>query len=152
MNTVTTVGGRVAEVTISTATVDIQVMRIGSKQMALAVFRQLQTRSIFGDFGGLVTSPWGWVNYDRSMDWKPFVFSYNGILYRGDVNLEFEKRLAVFSGRWDDKEGWYIALNNMRHGSIELLFDAEDEAHAYLANRQGAISVLESAPQLFIGV
>jgi len=45
------------EVSISAATVDIKVMRVGSKQLTLAVFRQLERDD---DIQGPM---WGWVNY-----------------------------------------------------------------------------------------
>src|SRR5215510_10980403 len=73
----------IIDVSISTATVDIQVMRIGTKQMTLAVFRQLPYRNIFDRSGTLVAPTWGWVNYDRNgSPAKPFVFSFDGVLYR----------------------------------------------------------------------
>ena len=54
-----TVAEHVTDITISTATVDIQVMRIGTKQMTLTVFRQLPEMDIFDQWGDLARASVG---------------------------------------------------------------------------------------------
>jgi hypothetical protein len=167
----------IIDASISTATVDIQVMRIGTKQMTLAVFRQLPYRNIFHRSGKLVAPPWGWVNYDRNGSRsKPFVFSYEGVLYRCDVDLAYNSELVV-QPQTDPKhiaahfeEGHCIPMktiwvptgkffvSNKRNDPyyednlVYEVFATESEANAHLANRLKSLTILEEAPQLFIGV
>jgi hypothetical protein len=54
----------VSEVSINQVTVEIKVLKIGNRQVTLAVFRQLQEEDIFNfDTSELNGKPWGWVNY-----------------------------------------------------------------------------------------
>lgn len=48
---------------ITTVQVEIQVLKIGAKQMTLSVFRQLTLEPIFAPDGSWRGTPWGWVNY-----------------------------------------------------------------------------------------
>jgi hypothetical protein len=166
-----TVESRVTDIVISTATVDIQVIRIGTKQMTLAVFRQLPYKTIYRKSGALLAPPWGWVNYDTE-NGTPFVFSFEGILYRHDVRLYIESHLIVKPEQreerikdphWDQAQGRYISTEWRPTGSWNLIggdgggyclltFDSEKDALAHLANRRESLRVLEAAPQLFIGV
>jgi hypothetical protein len=165
-----TVENHVTDIVISTATVDIQVIRIGTKQMTLAVFRQLPHKTIYRKSGALLAPPWGWVNYDREGGGTPFVFSYEGVLYRYDAWLHVERRLVVKPERreesidayWDEGKCRYISKEWRLTGSWNVLdgesgghlltFDSEKDALAHLANRRESLRVLEAAPQLFIGV
>ena len=173
----------VDNVTISTATVDIQVMRIGSKQMTLAVFRQLQRKDIFDECGKLLAPPWGWMNYERSSDKiKPFVFSYQDVLYRSDVNIELNRNLIVraeiekiyYEGHHGATLDWvpektistptgeWIIVPRYPHNVVRYIdrespplncyFESERGAEAHVANRLESIASLEAAPQLFIAV
>lgn len=150
---------QINEVTISTVSVDIQVMRIGTKQMTLAVFRQLPSKDIFDKWGNLLATPWGWVNYDWQGG-KPFVFSYEGILYRAGVPIDAHYALTVErevseetyprkpTGKWriqtSEAAGIWFRL--------KWRFDSDAAARAHLENRQRSIVILEAAPQLFIAV
>jgi len=167
----------IMDVSISTATVDIQVMRIGTKQMTLAVFRQLPYRDIFHRSGKLVAPPWGWVNYDRNgCSAKPFVFSLDGVLYRCDVDIAYNSKLAVQpqadqkyvaahfeANQWIEKKTIWVPTAKFivsrdqqkyyyEDEAVYEVFATESEANAYLANRLKSITVLEDGPQLFIGV
>lgn len=173
-----TIEDHVTDIRISTATVDIQVMRIGTKQMTLAVFRQLPFSEIFCRDGNLLAPPWGWVNYDRDYG-KPFVFSHEGILYRARVNLEMEHQLAVRPetqlqeepGHYKDepeKPTWqreWIPTRNVRvptgawcvqssqeYCDFRKVFALKDDARRYYETRRASVATLEAAPQLFIGV
>jgi hypothetical protein len=158
-----TVAEHVTDITISTATVDIQVMRIGTKQMTLAVFRQLPEMDIFDQWGDLLAPPWGWVNYDRDgHSAKPFVFSYEGVLYRYKIDLQPYDRLTVKAqvkeescyappvptGRWIIVE----SESQWRYSGINWTFGSEESARAHLMNRLIGVAQLKEAPQLFIGV
>jgi hypothetical protein len=165
----------IIDASISTATVDIQVMRIGTKQMTLAVFRQLPYRNIFHKSGNLVAPPWGWVNYDRNgSPSKPFVFSYEGVLYRCDVDLAYNSKLVVQpqtqpeeiaahaeGNYWIPKKtiwvptGKFLVTGNEHYyadSHVYVVSATESEANAHLANRLKSLTILEDAPQLFIGV
>jgi len=153
----------VSNASISTATVGIQVMRIGTKQMTLAVFRQLPTKDIFDQYGYLLAPAWGWVNYDRDgRSPKPFVFSYEGILYRDRIDLEAYDNLSV---KAQVKEGsyygprvptgkWIITLsdNDWIYPDINWVWTSEEGARTHLANRLISVAMLKAAPQLFIAV
>ena len=167
---------RVTDIVITTATVEIQVMRIGSKQMTLAVFRQLPHRDIFGEDGSLVALPWGWVNYDRGEGGsKPFVFSCDGVLYRAMVDVAMSRSLTVHAEMenrklaqpyYDDKTGRYVSEERAPTGLwlvqgvrpcwgsyvLPLRFATQTDAMFYCHARGEAVEVLECAPQLFIGV
>lgn len=166
----------VNEVTISTASVDVQVMRIGAKQMTLAVFRQLQRRDIFDGSGELLTVPWGWVNYDWESSSKPFVFSHEDVLYRSGVDIAQHGYLGIepemlertgpriSTGKWlirvpenqwykpDQYGDWITSSRWYDHRRISLRFDSESDARVHLENRLRNLPILEAAPQLFIGV
>lgn len=168
---------QINEVTISTVSVDIQVMRIGAKQMTLAVFRQLRHKDIFDECGNLLAPPWGWVNYDCDLGRQPFVFSHDGILYRSFVDIQQHHELRVEaeilteweSAHFDQHTFEYVQRRQIktptgkwlirsleRHAQsvyvFELSFDSEADARVHLENRQRSIAVLEAAPQLFIAV
>lgn len=49
--------------TITTATIQIQALTIGKKQVTLAVFRQLREQPLIAEDGTLTGEPWGVVNY-----------------------------------------------------------------------------------------
>ncbi|MFF4839271.1 hypothetical protein ACFY2G_04310 [Streptomyces collinus] len=49
--------------TITTATIQIQTLTIGRKQVTLAVFRQLREEPLIAEDGTLNGAPWGTVNY-----------------------------------------------------------------------------------------
>lgn len=165
---------------ITTATVEIQVMRIGSKQMTLAVFRQLPYKDIFNTDGNLRARPWGWVNYHHE-DSRPFVFEYLGALYRSDVDLEIYSQLKIepetqqiekeVPMRYDERKGQYICKETeivptgkwlivtkdfetgiIRNPFFRSWFQSEGGATMHLANRLKALKILEAAPQLFIAV
>lgn len=160
----------ISDISISTASVDIQVMRVGAKQMTLAVFRQLQRQDIFDESGELLAVPWGWVNYDSHIATKPFVFSYQGVLYRSDVDVtqlhylriepeisKWREPLHVSTGKWliqVPESQWYGKWNSLwtGHCRLSLRFDSQADALGHLENRQRNIAVLEEVPQLFIGV
>lgn len=159
----------VQDVHITTATVEIQVIRIGTKQMTLAVFRQLPYKDIFDNCGRLLSTPWGWVNYEVQYGAKNYVFVFSGILYRTTVNTSELRNLKVKpetkdvyqEGGFDGKQ--YITsrmvqqktgfwrLDNPRIG-LWLRFETEDGAAIHLENRLATIPTFESAPQLFIAV
>lgn len=159
------------DVTISTATVDIQVIRIGTKQMTLAVFRQIPRKSIIDKSGNLIELPWGWINYDKGYGLTPFVYSHHGTLYRSDIPLREHHHLEIKAETQsiqDPKEekwmypktmieiptGNFIIQSKDSNSSsqIYLLFDSEAGAQGHLKNRLASIAILETAPQLFIGV
>jgi hypothetical protein len=95
-----------AEAHIVTATVSVQVIRIGKRQLTLSVFRQLPVKHIldgFGDVGDLAGEPWGTVNYHwdscgYSRHDGPHVhvvWAQDGRLYRDCVG-----RVGVDKCRW----------------------------------------------------
>ncbi|MER5504813.1 hypothetical protein ABT052_05715 [Streptomyces sp. NPDC002766] len=49
--------------TVTTATIEVQALRIGKKQVTQAVFRQLKEEALITDDGTLKGIPWGTVNY-----------------------------------------------------------------------------------------
>ncbi len=66
------------DVTIRTTTIEVQAIRIGERQMTLAVYRQIPKRSAFDD-GILFGDVWGRVNYywgDCSEDHLHIVWSW----------------------------------------------------------------------------
>lgn len=60
---------------ITTATVEIQTLTVGGKQVTLAVFRQLKREPLVNDDGTLNGTPWGIVNYhpDKCADGDPHI-------------------------------------------------------------------------------
>lgn len=160
----------VDDVRIATATVNIQVIRIGAKQMTLAVFRQLPRMDIFDAVGNLLAPPWGWVNYETTWNTTPFLFSFEGVLYRDDVEklppnliVKAEHKTEIRRGEfsWDTKAvqvptgKWVISTEENAEGYwsiFRLRFFTEKLAGAYLANRQQGAAILQNAPQLFIAV
>lgn len=182
-----TVESHVTDITISTATVDIQVVRIGTKQMTLAVFRQLPSMDILDKKGELVAPPWGWVNYETTGgEYGPFIFSYKDILYRCHVDWyryrfspaavamlvyrdetgqeidaeyyrQYSWRFTYGNPKSPTLAEFYWCLVDRRNGRayrnpLQLTFESEADAHAYLANLHNSLATLRSAPQLFIGV
>lgn len=157
------------EATITTATVDLQVVRIGAKQMTLAVFRQLPGKDLFKPDGGLVAPPWGWVNYDyRSYGKRPYVFSEDGVLYRDDVDIRAyhqepyiaEVKIKGFDRMqqketWASTGKWGVATrkNNQFVGDLDdRQFPSEEAGKVFLREWIKSAAVLDAAPQLFIGV
>lgn len=62
--------------TVTTATITVQALTIGKKQVTLAVFRQLEDANIIKPLdAGLVGEPWGRVNYhpDKCADEKEHI-------------------------------------------------------------------------------
>lgn len=160
---------RVSDAHISTAAVEIQVIRIGSKQMTLAVFRQLPHRHIFDSYGKLLAPPWGWVNYDHDYGVTPFIFSWEGALYRFNVNLkaewkrrviEHKEEIEVPDPKWDGdryskKKVWKSTGDWYLHTDLDRdigAFCCQAEAQEVLAERCASLTILEAAPQLFIAV
>lgn len=85
---------------ITTVSVEVKAIRIGSKQMTQAVFRQLPVRGIWDEITGMISGiPWGLVNYfwpgcakypDAESDYSDrahlhVVFEDQGVLYRDCV-------------------------------------------------------------------
>lgn len=78
--------------TITTATIQVQALTIGKKQVTLAVFRQLQETSLIKDDGTLLGEPWGIVNYhpDKCADAPAHlhvVWQYGDELRRSAVKM-----------------------------------------------------------------
>jgi hypothetical protein len=75
-----------ADASITTATVTIQAMKVGKRQMTQSIFRQLPEERIVDDENIVLTgTPWGWVNYHWSgVDHraKHFIFQRGNGLYR----------------------------------------------------------------------
>lgn len=158
------------DVSVTTVSVTLQVVRIGVKQMTLSVFRQLPIKNIFQPDGRLVGPPWGWVNYDRSglSEYKPFIFSDEGVLYRYDVDLTAYYRepyiAPVQTKNWSYMDGetwtptgkWAVAtkIESTKHiGNLnDLQFPSEEAGKVYLREWMKSAAVLDAAPQLFIGV
>jgi hypothetical protein len=55
----------VEDASLSTVSIEVKVLRIGKKQMTLAVFRQLPKRELIDEAGNIVGVPWGHVNYHQ---------------------------------------------------------------------------------------
>lgn len=156
----------VSDVAITTATVEIQVIRIGAKQMTLAVFRQLPHKDIFDDWGSLLADPWGWINYDWNGPQQPFIYSYDGVLYRCNVNIkecDSPKVLAQSKRQWNSKHSeydlvatgkWIVAGGWDRDYSnfSGYEFESESGAKDYLQYHLKSVATLKTAPQLFIAV
>ena len=162
---------RVDDVRVSTVTVEIQVIRIGTKQMTLAVFRQLPSKNIFGIDGNLRAAPWGWVNYETQWGCKQFVYSYEGGLYRCSVDVQANQKLQV---REEIKEEEYAHYDQQKHEYVKNqfptgrwileagggdynryqvgFFSSKLNAQACLENRRNSIAILGTASQLFIAV
>lgn len=139
---------------ITTATVTVKVIRIGSKQMTLSVFRQLPVHDIFDQYGDLVAQPWGWVNYDRcttGLSRKPFVFSLDEQLWRYNLfeyaEFHVEKTMGG-TGYQIRNRGVYQAEDD----GIDWEFDARSDAETYLNRRAESIRRLQYVDQLFIAV
>jgi hypothetical protein len=152
-----TVTDHVTDIRISTASVDIQVMRIGTKQMTVAVFRQLPEKDIFDEWGYLLAPAWGWVNYVRDRyEPKSFVFSYQGILYRCKIDLEIYNRSKVNAEIHEKYDAYYhktsVSTGKWIISYVDRWFASEDDARNYLANALISVAELKEAPQLFIGV
>lgn len=68
------------EVTIQTVDISVQAMRIGPKQVTLALFRQLVHAEVFDLESGLWNGqPWGWVHYHWDgcgMNWQAWNAGY----------------------------------------------------------------------------
>lgn len=78
--------------TITTATIQVQALTIGKKQVTLAVFRQLQETALIKDDGNLLGEPWGIVNYhpDKCADAPAHlhvVWQYEDELRRSAVQM-----------------------------------------------------------------
>ncbi|MEV7519408.1 hypothetical protein [Streptomyces sp. NPDC091371] len=78
--------------TITTASIQVQALTIGKKQVTLAVFRQLQETPLIKDDGSLLGEPWGIVNYhpDKCADAPEHlhvVWQYGGELRRSAVKM-----------------------------------------------------------------
>ena len=76
---------RTSEVTVQTVKVEIQVVRIGPKQMTLAIFRQLPERELINHEGKLDGIPWGWINYECPAAYRHVIFTHEERLYRNQV-------------------------------------------------------------------
>lgn len=74
---------------VSTVSVDIQVVRVGNKQMTLAVFKQLVRKPLIDwNTVQLRGIPWGWVNYHKdciSADHLHVIWQDGNRLLRNDV-------------------------------------------------------------------
>ncbi|MFB6550156.1 hypothetical protein [Streptomyces sp. NPDC056405] len=78
--------------TITTATIQVQALTIGKKQVTLAVFRQLQEAALISDNGTLIGEPWGIVNYhpDKCADAPAHlhvVWQHGDVLQRSAVQM-----------------------------------------------------------------
>lgn len=60
-----------SEVTVSTATIEVKVMKLNNRQMTLAVFRQLKVEDLLDSDGKKKGTPWGTINYHTD-DCKDF--------------------------------------------------------------------------------
>ncbi|MFJ9474729.1 hypothetical protein ACIRRI_06895 [Streptomyces mirabilis] len=86
--------------TITTATIQVQAMTIGARQVTLSVFRQLLEEPLIADDGTLNGVPWGAVNYhpdkcgDQARHWH-IVWQHGQELRRGRV---YEKPFFDESG------------------------------------------------------
>lgn len=73
-------------VTVSTATIEVKVMKIGNRQVTLAVFRQLPEEPIiYPDTGELCGIPWGRVNYH--VDCEAIKFSHLHVVWQKGSEL-----------------------------------------------------------------
>lgn len=136
------------DVVISTVTVNIQVMKIGSKQMTITVFRQLPIETIFDRDGELVSDPWGWVNYDEG---KWFVFSDDGILYRCKINFENYIGLKSIEVTYPHSEYPWQLYSNSTGYSVPWSFTDKETAEEHRLLLLDSIMKLKDTPQLFIG-
>lgn len=97
------------QATCSTVEVAIRVVRIGRKQMTLAIFRQLPEREIIARDGTLDGIPWGWVNYEvpDAVAQRNFIYTRDGRLYRSLVVMSDHARPYQLTGeKWT--QGRYV--------------------------------------------
>ena len=120
------------EAQISTVAVEIKALRIGSKQMTQAVFRQLPHSPVIDRYTGVITgTPWGRVNYfwgDCLPDHLHIVWEDQGQLYRSCV--------------WHPEERYPRALEGLQGLALAQLLQTFKASY-------GALYFLE---QLYIAV
>ncbi len=116
---------------IQIATVDIRVLKIGSKQMTQAVFNQLETAPLIDPDTGLLTGePWGWINYKADSDsHRRFVFEAKSKLYQSQIHLKGPKIPRDYNSDGDrsaldrlvesgSQLAWRLATQRLLHGEI----------------------------------
>jgi hypothetical protein len=160
-----------AEAHVITATVNVQVIRIGKKQMTLSVFRQLPRRHVIWHDGeemalALRGEPWGLVNYfwdgcgysKADGDHLHVVWCGAGRLYRACVG---RVRNVGASGYYrGDPEGlgkFATPLWDHNGGGHEAYLDPHDldnsrEAWEAMREWDALYDQLAALPQLFIAV
>lgn len=129
------------EATITTATVNIRTLRVGTKQLTQSVFRQLPKRVLI-DYEAikLLGTVWGWVNYtpaDRESDFRQFVAQFGDELCRCPVPRD-HRATQWENGLWSrpvSQAGTYVDCSDDQARRWNQLMDR-----------------LRSAPQLFIAV
>lgn len=138
------------ETTITTASVTIRTLRVGTKQLTQAVFRQLPTRDLVDeDTLKILGTVWGWVNYNPDPIWngRQFVAQFGEELCRCPLHLE---KPIQEKGRLWVRVNWgsgpaqkRVYLGSGWHREIH-----PDDVAAWLE----LCDRLNAAPQLFIAV
>ncbi len=70
--------------TITTATIQVQAMTIGARQVTLSVFRQLIEEPLIADDGTLNGEPWGTVNYHPGKCGESYAEHWHAVWQRGE--------------------------------------------------------------------
>ena len=74
------------DVTIKTLAIEVKVMKIGNRQVTLAVFRQLPEEPIISPYGVLSGIPWGRVNYH--VDCESLAYKHLHIVWQDGNKLK----------------------------------------------------------------
>jgi hypothetical protein len=122
--------------TITTATIQVQAMTIGARQVTLSVFRQLLEEPLIADDGTLNGVPWGAVNYhpdkcgDHARHWH-IVWQHGQELRRSRVyeNPAFDESGHRFRSATTDTYAAYL-LSEWVHGRVDWRPLVEDNLSA----------------------
>lgn len=118
------------DVTIQKATVDIQVVRVGQRQMTLALFWQLPVKqlALFKDTLGLdnyFDEPWGYVKIKKNIKTVPDYYE-TWILYPEDGILYKSRGIDTYYGleHWfrNHKRGEFPIELFIQHHELPQLF------------------------------
>ncbi|WP_092211260.1 hypothetical protein [Desulfoluna spongiiphila] len=114
-------------------TVSIKVLKVNSRKMTQAVFKQLRTKSIFDAELNLLGHPWGTVNYFEAGTMKPgalhLVWSDGSSLFRWIVcPLYVSFETAIIAYRKDDlsSDGKNNAYHSLPDNNLKTVVHKAD--------------------------
>jgi len=113
------------DVSINTATIEVKVMKIGNRQVTLAVFRQLRTESIIDHkTGALRGIPWGKVNYHVGCEIAGAGTSHIHIVWQKGGEL---RRCYVVHPQMSFTDEYLATLEGMKHMQVYAQLEALDQ-------------------------